>query len=180
MNRLLGLALTVRPIWAGTRIFDPTVKTCTTLNCGAVVLNGLVFSFGPSADHFDIDVFALPSECLRLAVTSEFTDLETVVRAPNGAVFRNDDGGVATCPLCPVVKINSTPNNGLYSVTIGHFNGLPVEGNFTLRYGRYNVGNPNCAASTPPLIGGGPAEVFQGKSDTGQEPPAPGAPGSSE
>ena len=110
-------------------------------------------------------------------MTSEFTDLETVVRAPNGTVYRNDDGGIAPCPLCPVVKVNSTPNNGWYSVTIGHFAGSPVTGNFTLSYGRYNVGNPNCAASTTPLAGGGAAEAFQGKSDTGQEPPAPGAPG---
>jgi hypothetical protein len=174
----LGLVLTIRPTWAGTRIFDPTVDTCTTLNCGAVALNGTVFSFGPSADHFDVDVFAQPNECLRVAVTSEFTDLETVVRAPNGTVFRNDDGGVGACPLCPVVKVNSPPNNGWYSVTIGQFAGAAAEGNFTVSYGRYNVNNPNCAASTAPLSGGGPAEAFQGKSDTGREPPAPGAPGS--
>jgi hypothetical protein len=35
----LGLDLTIRPAWAGTRIFDPTVDTCTTNNCGAVTLN---------------------------------------------------------------------------------------------------------------------------------------------
>jgi len=80
----LGLVLTIRPTWARTRIFDPIVDTCTTLKCGAVALNGTVFSFGPSADHFDVDVFAQPNECLRVAVTSEFTDLETVVRAPMG------------------------------------------------------------------------------------------------
>jgi hypothetical protein len=174
----LGIVLATKPTWAGSRIFDPTVDTCTTLNCGAVVLNGTTFSFGPSADHFDVDVFAGPNECLRAAVTSEFADLETVVRAPNGTVYRNDDGGVAACPLCPVVKVNSTPNNGWYSVTIGQFAGAPAEGNFTLSYGRYNVGNPNCAASTTPLVGNNRADAFQGKSDTGQEPPAPGAPGS--
>jgi hypothetical protein len=174
----LGLALTIRPAWAGTRIFDPTVDTCTTNNCGAVTLNGTIFSFSPSADHFDVDLFANTSECLRVAVTSEFTDLETVVRAPNGTVYRNDDGGIAPCPLCPVVKVNSTPNNGWYSVTIGQFAGAPVTGNFTLSYGRYNAGNPNCAASTTPLAGNNPAaEAFQGKADNGQVPPAPGAPG---
>jgi hypothetical protein len=147
---MLGLFLSIKPASAGFDIFDTTVSTCTTLNCSQVVFGGTVHAFGPSANQWDAHVFAAPGECVRIALTSEFTDLETVVRAPNGTVFRNDDGFVAPCALCPVVKF-SAPNNGWYAVSIAHFAGTAVEGNFTFTYGRYTPGNPNCAAPTPPL-----------------------------
>jgi len=145
----LGLILTARPVWAS-EIFDPTVDTCTTLNCGAVTFSGTVIGFAGIAKPFDINVYANPNECLRVALTSGDVNLETVIRAPNGTVFRNDNGFVSPCTNCPIVKINGTPNRGFYLVSIADFAGAPNISNFTLRYGRYNLGNPNCANPTPP------------------------------
>jgi hypothetical protein len=175
---IFGLSLAVRPVWASTPIFD-NFDTCTTFACQTIGLHGTLFSFGPSADQWTINVFAAPNECLLVAVTAEFADLEMVVRAPNGQVFRNDDSFLAACTRCPIVKINNTPNNGWYAVSISSFTGAAVEGNFTFRYGRYNLNNPNCAGPTPPFS----FDTFETddddvKPDLGvEEPPPPGGPG---
>ncbi len=147
-----GLALTARPVWA-TPLFDPSVNTCTTLNCGSVRLDGTVTGErnGVNAVPWVVELYAQPRECVRIAITAESQDLETVVVAPNGAVFRNDDGFVAPCTVCPVVKIGNAPNFGWYTVSVSQFNGAPVETNFTMFYGRYSSGNPNCSSPTPPL-----------------------------
>lgn len=145
---VLGVALMVGTAWA-TNMFGPA-NTCTTVNCNARLIQGTVTNFGPSAQPWVAEVFAPNGRCFRLAVTAETTDLEMVVRAPNGQVFRNDDGGGA-CPLCPVVKIGNTPNNGWYTVSIGHFAGTALSSNFSMVYSTYPVGNPNCALPTAPF-----------------------------
>ena len=138
--------------YAGGEIFDPTSSSCTKLNCSSILVGATVKSFGDvTAGRWVAEVFAGQGECLRLFVSQEFTDLETVVVAPNGSVYRNDDGGVGSGSdiLRPLVKIDPTPNNGWYTVSIGHFAGAAVTGNFQLRYGRYSSGNINCANPTP-------------------------------
>jgi hypothetical protein len=146
--------------FAGGEIFDPSVSTCTGADCSSVLLSATVTSFGPSAGKWIAEVFASSGECLRVFVPSQFTDLETVVVAPNGSAFRNDDGGGLNRPL---VKISPTPNNGWYTVSISHFAGNPVTGNFSVAYGRYPAGNPNCASATPPVsTGSGPAKASGG------------------
>ena len=146
---VLGVALMGGTAWA-TNMFGPS-NTCTGLNCNSRAISGTVTSFGPTAQPWVAEIFAPTGRCFRLAVTSEGADLETVVRAPNGQVFRNDDGFVAPCPLCPVVKIANTPNNGWYTVSISHFNGAAVSTNFNLQYSLYNLGNPNCNLATVPV-----------------------------
>src|SRR5688572_23123717 len=79
-------------------------------------IGGTVFSFGPSARPWVAQVFAAANECLRLDVTTQFTDLEIVAVAPNGSVFRNDDR--AAGDNRPLVNIRPTPNNGWYTVSI--------------------------------------------------------------
>ena len=116
---------------------------------------------------------------MRLAVTTEGVDLETVVRAPNGQVFRNDDGFVAPCALCPVVKIANTPNNGWYTVSLSQFAGAAASANFTLAYSLYNLGNPNCGLPTAPVNALEPDTKSQKVPDVSpqqQEEGTPGAP----
>ena len=146
---VLGVALMGGTAWA-TNMFGP-LNTCTGINCGARVIQGTVTQFGPTAQPWVAEIFADPGRCMRLAVTTEGVDLETVVRAPNGQVFRNDDGFIGGCGLCPVVKIANTPNNGWYTVSIGQFAGAAASANFTLAYSLYNLGNPNCAGATAPV-----------------------------
>jgi hypothetical protein len=166
-------------LWA-TPIFDPSTSTCTGINCSSVRVDGVVREAFGEVHPWVIELFANPGQCLRVAVTAEGADLEAVVIAPNGTVYRNDDGGVAACPLCPVVKVNPTPGpaRGFYTVQIAHWLGNPVTANFTLLYGLYNAGNPNCAPATPPAV----AEDDEDQTDMekseseGPKPPIPGGP----
>lgn len=95
-----------------------------------------------------VSVYSTQGQCLRLFVSSTAFDSELVVIAPNGAVYRDDDSGGSNRPL---VKIASAPNTGWYTVQVGHHSGTPTVANFTLLYGRYNAGNPNCWGETVPL-----------------------------
>jgi len=161
---------------ASTELFDNTVSACTTANCSSLVLPATLLSFGTvSAGNWVANVFATPGQCVRLDVVTQGTDLEMVVVAPNGIVFRNDDRAVGD--LRPLVKIGSAPNNGWYTVHLSHFLGSSVSANFTLLYGRYTAGNLNCSVPTPPL---GPAALAPEdlKPDSGVSIPRPGAPGS--
>jgi hypothetical protein len=146
---VLGVALMGGTAWA-TNMFGPS-NTCTGINCNARMIQGTVTRFGETAQPWVAEIFATPGRCFRLAVTRQGADLETVVRAPNGQVFRNDDGFVVGCERCPVVKIANAPNNGWYTVSINQFAGDSAGANFTLLYSLYNLGNPNCAGATAPV-----------------------------
>ena len=102
-----------------------------------------------------------------------------VVRAPDGSIFRNDDKGGTSCPLCPRVVVNNTPNQGWYSTTVQHFAGSAVETNFVLLYGRYPLGNPNCGPAIAPVAGltiEAESAAEKGTDDR-VSPPLPGHPG---
>ena len=164
---------------AGTLIFDDTPGTCTGLNCSSLRIPGTVTAFGGSAGYFEVGLFATPGQCLRAEVISQGADLEMVVRAPNGSIFRNDNKFAATCPLCPRVVVNNTPNHGWYSTTVQSSSGAAVETNFVLLYGRYPLGNPNCG----PVIGPTADSTIEEESaaekgtDDSVFPPHPGHPG---
>jgi hypothetical protein len=150
---------------SATAIFDPTTKACTARNCGAVQFGGTVSGFLSSPMPWTIQVFADAQECLRLEVTSQDTDLEMRVVAPDGSKsWISDDSGLAPCPTCSLVAIDTRQRNGWYTVHIGEYVGQSVLANFTLAYGRYLRGNANC---TTPAVG--PASTVDKNSDS----PAP-------
>jgi hypothetical protein len=153
-------------------IFDDTVSTCTGTNCSSLLIPGTVLGQAASstdgAAYWEAGLFATAGQCLRVDVISEDADLEMVVRAPNGAVFRNDDKSFFD--FRPRVVISGTPSNGWYSTTLAHFAGSGVDANFTLLYGRYPSGNPNCSPATTAL---NPAEPEPAKPDDGGAPVAP-------
>ena len=161
---------------AQTNIFDDTVSTSNVINGSSLRIPGTVLSFGPSAGSFDINVFAGANECVRLDVISQDTDLEMVVVAPNGTLFRNDDR--TSTDLRPLIKMTPTSNNGWYTVHLARFNGSAVNGNFVLLYGRYNQGNPNCASPSAGQL----ARQASEKRDTSRNDRAArhGEPGSAE
>jgi hypothetical protein len=156
---------------AQTNIFDDTASTCTGTNCSTLRLPGTLLNFAPSAGNWDINVFSSGGECVRLDVSSQNTDLEMVVVAPNGTVYRNDDRGGGD--LRPLVKIDATPNNGWYTVHLARFDGSAVNANFVLLYGRYNTGNVNCSNPT----GGFVAPVATKPTIPITNQPKPGEPG---
>jgi hypothetical protein len=169
-------------------VLDPSVSISGIVNNSAVQLDGTIFAFGTSTGVYTVDVFADVGECVRLDVTAQPADLELVVVAPNGTVFRNDD---RPGDLRPLVQIAGAPNNGWYTVHLSHFAGAAIEGNFTLLYGRYNAGNANCAQPTPATLTsrsiGGPTLLDeestteikrQTTSEVAVEPPKADSPGS--
>jgi hypothetical protein len=111
---------------SGQSIFDDTSGTCTGVNCSSLRIPATVFAFGPSAGTFTIDVFAAAGQCVRLDLISPphpAPDLELVVVAPNGSVFRNDDRNGAL-DRRPLVKIGAAPNNGWYTVHVASLRAL--------------------------------------------------------
>ncbi len=175
---LSGLLSGPGPAAASTELFDDTVSSCTTANCSSIRLPGTLMSYPPSAGNWVANVFALPGECLRLDVSAQTADLEMVVVAPNGTVYRNDDRSATNDR--PLVKIASAPRDGWYTVHLAHYNGDAVNADFILLYGRYPGGNPNCSGGTPPLS----ATAFSAQEEDlkpgdrgATPPPPPGFPG---
>jgi hypothetical protein len=95
-----------------------------------------------------------------------------VLVAPNGTVFRNDDGGTTSCSLCPLIKVANTPNPGWYTLQIGRLNGDGTFANFTLRYGLYRAGNADCATPTTPQFVAASARDARLKAKEAESPDA--------
>lgn len=120
----------------------------------SATISGTTFGFGPSSMPWTAEVYSGAGVCLRIAVTAQATDLETVVVAPNGTVYRDDDGGPG---LFPLVAINGTPNNGWYSVRINNFAGSAVSANFTATLQRLPLNGAGCLPATTPQLAAAPA-----------------------
>lgn len=148
-------------------ILDNSVSTCTGVNCSSLRIPGTIFSTSSSALPWVGQFYGTAGQCMRFDVTSQGADLEMVVIAPNGTMYRDDDGGAG---LLPLVKIGSAPNTGWYTVQLSHFSGAAVEVNFIMYYGRYNGGNANCAAPTAGTSTAGAASAAQ-KQDGPVQPP---------
>jgi hypothetical protein len=167
-------------LWA-TPIFDPDTIDCAGINCSSVRIDGVVRESFGEVHPWVIELFAFAGKCLRVDVTAQNADLQAVLIAPNGNVYRNDDsGGIGPCPLCPLIKVDPTPgfdpadpfrNRGWYTLQIAPFGGAAVGANFTLLYGHYPAGNPNCAGATVPLAAEEAEELEVDKSDTTSPPP---------
>lgn len=150
-----ALVVSFEPAMAGSRVWDNTSSTCGSVNCSSLTIPGTVTNPAGNNDPFEIQVYAAANQCLRIEVTQSVqgVDLETVVRAPNGSIYRNDDGSGGGVFANPLVKINGTPNSGWYSVSINHWNGTASYADFVMAYGRYNLNNVNCSAPTAPSAG---------------------------
>lgn len=164
-----ALVASFEPAMAGSRIWDNSVSSCASVNCSSLIIPGTVTNPASNNDPFEIQVYASAGQCLRLEVTQSVqgVDLEMVVRAPNGSIYRNDDGSGGGVFANPLVKINSTPNTGWYSVSINHWNGTPSYADFVMAYGRYPVNNVNCNAPTAPSVA---AAAESQKADTPARP----------
>lgn len=113
----------------------------------SATISGTTFGFGPSAMPWTAEVYSPAGGCLRVAVTSQGTDLKATVVAPNGTVYRDDDSGGSNRPL---VRINGTPNNGWYTVSINNWNGAAVSQNFTVTLQRLGLNGAGCLPATGP------------------------------
>jgi hypothetical protein len=137
---------------AGGPLYDLSRSTCTTINCSSESITGYTTNGNFSSPYPTPWVGVIgPSggECLRIQTTQQDADLELVVVAADGTVFRDDDGAGNNLSL---VKIAPTIR-GPYTVQVSHYAGNPVSATFVLRYGLYSPAtNPNCASPTPPSL----------------------------
>jgi len=122
------------------------LSTSTKIDGGSIALNGSLRDVGNDARPWTVELYANAGDCVRMVIpTLEFAATLTVV-APTGTVYRDASSGWA-----PKVKIASAPVAGWYTVQVAQQQGNPQAGNFTVKYGRYNSGNVNCASPTSPL-----------------------------
>ncbi len=153
-----------------TNLFDPSVSTTTVADGSSVRLDGTLNDTNGNSQPWTAELYAAPGECVRFFVTSTNFDSELTVIAPDGTVFRDDDGGGLQRPL---VKIAGAPSQGWYTVQVAHYNGAAMNSNFTLMYGRYSAGNVNCSGGTVPTLSAFSAapEVFKDESVIGPVAP---------
>lgn len=164
--RILSSMLVIVGTWiygggvanAGSTLWVPP-STCNTVNCGSMRLYANVLSSNnltPNGmEPFLVQLMSTPSHCTRFDVTSQTTDMEIVVTAPDGTVWRNDDRTAGDLRPLVVIPPNAA-GPGWYSVQIARYNGAaPVAGDHSgaqLEYGRYPSGNTNCTNPTPPAL----------------------------
>ncbi|PON19139.1 hypothetical protein C2W62_04275 [Candidatus Entotheonella serta] len=152
MGAVMVVLLSLSMVSAGTSIFDNTVSDCSTDNCSSLTLAGSVFTINDiEVRSWVVNLFSDIGQCMRFEVLAQDTDLEMVVVAPNGQVFRDDDSAGDRRPL---VKIASALNVGWYTVQVSSFDGMPPAlaiSNFVFSHGVYTPGNANCASATSPL-----------------------------
>lgn len=123
----------------------------TLVNGPPLTASALLLASGPFSNPSVFGLRANIGECVRVEATGATFDAEFTIVAPDGVVYRDNNGGPGSLPL---VKIGGAPDNGVYTLVINHFNGFPVaNGTVTFTYGRFTggAGNPNCSAPTPPL-----------------------------
>lgn len=138
-------------VWAGSVIWTPP-SSCSTLNCNATILHtNITSSFtnpGGSIEPFIIQVHSSPQYCLRLDVTNQTagSDLEMVLIAPDGTVWKNDNRNPGDRrPLIIVPR----GVQGWYTVQLSLATGITgtpgAHWSADLAYGRYtSTTNPNC------------------------------------
>src|SRR6187431_2086552 len=117
-------ALMLGPVLAlaGDDLRDDTVSSCTGINCSSVRLPGSVSASGVHTNPWTINALARTGECVRfdlISPPSPSPDMEIIVVAPNGTVFRNDDR--SRTDRRPLVKIGPAPTPGWYRVVVTQF-----------------------------------------------------------
>lgn len=154
----LGLALPAQKSWAGAKIFDFSGNTTATRFNGTVETNAT-----NNRDPFVAQIFTSGSECLRIAVVSQGTDLEATLVSPSGRVWQDDDSNGSLRPRISAI----TDVRGWYPLVLYHWAGSSVNADFTLDITRLSSGS--CFPATPPSISVAPA----GKSPERNAAPTP-------
>jgi len=129
------------PAMAGPKLFAAFNSSITINGTTETTANGNV-------DPFLIELFANANDCLRIAVTTQQTDLEATLVGPNGATWKDDDGGGNNLPLIKA----QTVTRGWHILRISHFAGSSVNADFTAVISRSARTSLNCTPPTTPLV----------------------------
>ena len=140
------------------------LRLCTTINCGATVIQGRLNPNNAQSNPWVGQYWASANQtyCLRLQVTQQNKDTELTVVAPAGTVYTSDNSG-GSCATCPRVVISPANAGGVYTAVVNNANGAGAEGGFFISGAIYPTGNPNCASPTPGLSPMTPAERIKMK-----------------
>ena len=158
LGALGGVALALSNLASAGSLLWTAPSACTTLNCGATILHAnITRSFtnpGGSVEPFIVQLHSSPQYCLRLDVISENADMEMVLVAPDGTVWKNDNTN-GQRPLIVVPR----GVQGWYTAHISLASGMTATPgahfNADLAYGRYtSINNPNCGHPTAPMLPG--------------------------
>ncbi len=144
----LGLALPAQESWAGAKLFDNSADSAATRFNGTVETNAT-----NNRDPFVAQIFSSGTECLRIAVVSQGTDLEATLVSPSGRVWQDDDSNGLNRPLIKAL----TDVRGWYPLVLSHFAGSSVNADFTIDITRLPSTSSLCAPATAPRIFVAPA-----------------------
>jgi hypothetical protein len=132
--------LTANVAWAGP-VLEDAVNACTGINCAAMSIRGVHLAREP----FLVQVYAAEGECLRLDVDVQSQDMALLLAGPTvNLAGVNDDRDFDGGDYRPLLVVDPVPATGWYTVVISYFDVGATVGKFTLKYGRYPGGNPNC------------------------------------
>jgi len=138
---ILATALACTPAFAGPKMFAYLGNSFTFNGTTETTANGNV-------DPFVVELFSAGSECLRIAVTAQATDLEATLVSPDGLTWRDDDGGGSLRPLIKAI----TGVRGWYILRLSNFAGQAVNADFTATVARLSSGDASCSGATQPAI----------------------------
>jgi hypothetical protein len=136
---VMALALPAENAWGGSKVFAAFGTTSTMR--GTVETNAFA-----NRDPFVLQVFSGAGECLRLAVTSQGTDLEMTLVAPGGRVWQDDDSNGALRPRIFAV----TNIRGWHTLNLSHFSGASVNADFVMTI--FRGAAATCVPLTAPRI----------------------------
>ena len=152
-----GLALTNGTAFAGSKIFS-SGNTVATVN-GSYETNA-----NGNRDPWVAQVFTLGNECLRIAVTSQGTDLEATLVSASGRTWQDDDGNGSLRPLIKAI----TDVRGWYPLILHSFSGASANADFTMTVQRSPSNSSLCAPPTQPRVFEAGQKPVGGK--TGEKP----------
>ena len=139
---ILSVGLFVGPAhhaWAGAKIFS----------IGTTTVNGSYeTNLNDNRDPWVAQVFSSGNECLRIAVTSQGTDLEATLVSPSGRVWQDDDSNGSLRPLIKAI----TDVRGWYPLILSHFAGDIANADFTFEVVRLASDDALCNPPTDPRI----------------------------
>ena len=138
----ISFLLAAGPAGAGSQLED-TVSSCSGINCGALVIRGVQQTNEP----FVVQVFSAAGECLRLDIDEQSQNLGMATVSPNVFIGGfSDDRSISDDR--PLIRMDPTDLTGWHTIVVSLENPGPQLAKFTLKYGRYPTGNPNCEAAT--------------------------------
>lgn len=100
-----------------------------------------------NVDPFVVQLFSAGNECLRIAVTSQGTDLEATLVSPDGRTWRDDDGNGSLRPLVKAITVT----RGWHILRLSHYNGAAVNADFTVQVLRTTSTNLQCSPPSSPV-----------------------------